>query len=258
MRNDGLIVYGKNPVKELLESSGSGGRINTLYLLKGSKSHGEFRALAKQQGIVVKEVAAEKLNSLSGGERHGGVAAELSALNENEGYASVEEILADSPCPFILMCDEIEDPHNLGALIRTAEAAGADGVIIPKRRGVAVTGAVYAASSGAAAHIKIARVTNLVHTIKDLKSRNIWVYGAESDGSPYTEVDFGGGKGVCLVIGSEGRGLGRLVRENCDFIVSIPMRGRVNSLNASVSGGILLFNIASKITANTANTKGCG
>jgi 23S rRNA (guanosine2251-2'-O)-methyltransferase len=228
-----LIIYGKNAVSEALRS---GRPVNTVYILKGGKNaYREF-------GVVVKEVTSERLNQLSEGNRHSGVAAELSATE----YSGVEEILADSDKPFLLILDEIEDPHNLGALIRTAEAAGVDGVVIPKRRSAAVTGAVYAASAGAVAHVKIARVTNLVDAIKTVKARNVWVYGAEADGTPYSEADFGGSGGVALVIGSEGRGLGRLVRENCDFIVSVPMHGKINSLNASVCGGILMFEIAEK------------
>jgi 23S rRNA (guanosine2251-2'-O)-methyltransferase len=226
MENNSLIIYGKNAVLEAIRSEKA---INTVYVAKGCKGF-------NLPGVVVKEVTAEKLNSLSEGNRHGGVIAELSAVE----YSSVDEILASSPKPFVLILDEIEDPHNLGALIRTAEAAGVDGVIIPKRRSAAVTGAVYAASAGAVAHMKIARVTNLVDTIKTLKSHNIWVYGADMDGIPYSQADFSGG-GTALVIGSEGRGLGRLVRESCDMIVSVPMRGKINSLNVSVCGGILMF-----------------
>jgi len=220
-----LIIYGRNAVTEAIRA---GKTINTVYVQKGGKG---FHAA----GVVVKEVTAQKLDSLSEGNRHGGVVAELSAAE----YSTVSEILAASDKPFILILDEIEDPHNLGALIRTAEAAGVDGVIIPKRRSAAITGAVVAASAGAVLHMKVARVTNLVDTIKVLKKHNVWIYGADMDGTPYTKTDFG--TAAALVIGSEGHGLGKLVRENCDVIVSIPMHGKINSLNASVSGGILLF-----------------
>jgi len=228
-----LIIYGKNAVLEAIKSAKA---INAVYIQKQAKGLGEHISLAKKAGVIVKEVAVEKLDSLSDNNRHGGIAAALAAVE----YCSVEEIVNASETPFVLILDGIEDPHNLGALIRTAEAAGVDGVIIPKRRGAPVTGAVYAASAGAAAHMRIARVTNLVDTIKSLKTHNIWVYGAESDGVPYTGVDFKGG-GVALVIGSEGGGLGRLVRESCDVVVSVPMYGEINSLNASVCGGILMF-----------------
>jgi 23S rRNA (guanosine2251-2'-O)-methyltransferase len=232
---ENLIIYGRNAVLEAIKSDKS---INTVYVLKNGRNR-DF----SQYGVVVKEVTAEKLDSLCEGNRHGGVAAELSAAV----YSTVKEILASSDKPFVLIADEIEDPHNLGALIRSAEAAGVHGVIIPKRRSAAVTGAVYAASAGAVAHMKIARVTNLVDTIRTLKSHNMWVYGADTVGTPYKSVDFSGGGGNALVIGSEGRGLGRLVRENCDLIVSIPMYGKINSLNASVSGGVLMFHIAGSL-----------
>jgi 23S rRNA (guanosine2251-2'-O)-methyltransferase len=241
-----LIIYGKNTVLEAIKSKKE---INAVYVQKNAKGIGEHISLAKKSGLMIKEVAVEKLNSLSEQNRHGGIVAALSAVE----YVSIEEILnvsqsgeAGSPAvahrPYILIVDGIEDPHNLGALIRTAEAAGVHGVIIPKRRNVPITGAVYAASAGAAAHMKISRVTNLVDTIKVLKNNNIWVYGAEADGVPYSDVDFSGA-GAALVIGSEGQGLGRLVRENCDVIVSVPMFGKINSLNASVCGGILMFKI---------------
>jgi 23S rRNA (guanosine2251-2'-O)-methyltransferase len=233
-----LIIYGRNAVSETLKSRETHKKVNALYVQTDAKGLGEYIAAAKKSGVIIKQVTAAKLDELSEGNRHGGVAVALAAAE----YSSVEEILGDSgERAFILICDGIEDPHNLGALIRTAEAAGVTGVIIPKRRSVAVTAAVYTASAGAAAHLKIARVTNLVDTLKTLKSRGIWVYGAESDGTAYTEADFGGSGGLALVIGSEGAGLGRLVRENCDFVLSVPMFGKINSLNASVCGGILMF-----------------
>lgn len=235
-----LIIYGKNAVAEVLNSDKSAD-INALYVRIGANSKGlsELIHLANRRGVVVKEIPANKLDSLCDGNRNGGIAVSLSAVE----YSTVEDILA-AENPFILIADGIEDPHNLGALIRTAEAAGVDGVIITKRRSAQITSAVYSASAGAAAHIKTARVTNLVDTIKTLKSRNVWVYGAEADGVPYHSLKFSKGESMALVIGSEGCGLGRLVRENCDFIVSIPMHGKINSLNASVSGGILLFEMS--------------
>ena len=141
----------------------------------------------------------------------------------------------------IIICDEIEDPHNLGAIIRTAETSGADGVIIPKRRSAGLNATVFKTSAGAASYVPVARVSNLVETINDLKKKNIWVYGAEADGQPFHKADLSGA--VALVIGSEGFGLGRLVRESCDMILSIDMYGKVNSLNASVSGGILMYEV---------------
>ena len=143
--------------------------------------------------------------------------------------------------PFVIIADEIEDPHNLGAILRTAEAAGADGVIIPKRRSASLNATVYKTSAGAASVVKVARVPNLVACIKELKERNIWVYGADMDGNSFDQTDLRGA--VALVIGSEGRGMSRLVKEACDFIVSLPMHGQINSLNASVAAGILMYEV---------------
>ena len=242
--NNNLIIYGKNAVSEILKSD-KPRSVNALYVQKDGRGLGDVISLAKKHGITIKEVTPQKLDQMSEGNRNGGVAVALSAIE----YSSVEEILAESPSPFILITDGIEDPHNLGALIRTAEAAGVDGVIIPKRRCVQITSAVYSASAGAAAHLKIARVTNLVDAIKTLKEHGVWIYGAEADGTPYSQAKLSKGESVALVIGSEGNGLGRLVRENCDFVISIPMYGKINSLNASVSGGILMFEIAAKTKA---------
>lgn len=231
------LIYGRNAVTEALNS---GQEIDTLYVQKGA-SLGKLIPLAKQRGAVIKEVSAEKLNSLCGTEKHGGTAAELTACS----YATVEDILAVSEQkgkpPFIIIADEIADPHNLGAIIRTAEAAGADGVIIPKRRSASLNATVYKTSAGAAAWLKVARVANLVDTIKRLKEENIWVYGMEADGTPYDKAELSGG--VALVVGSEGFGLGRLVRESCDMTLSLPMMGKINSLNASVSAGILMYEV---------------
>lgn len=231
------LIYGRNAVTEALNS---GQEIDTLYVQKGA-SLGKLIPLARQRGAVIKEVSAEKLNSLCGTEKHGGTAAELAACS----YASVEDILAVSEQkgkpPFIIIADEIADPHNLGAIIRTAEAAGADGVIIPKRRSASLNATVYKTSAGAAAWLKVARVANLVDTIKRLKEENIWVYGMEADGTPYDKAELSGG--VALVVGSEGFGLGRLVRESCDMTLSLPMMGKINSLNASVSAGILMYEV---------------
>lgn len=231
------LIYGRNAVTEALNS---GQEIDTLYVQKGT-SLGKLIPLARQRGAVIKEVSAEKLNSLCGTEKHGGTAAELAACS----YATVEDILAVSEQkgkpPFIIIADEIADPHNLGAIIRTAEAAGADGVIIPKRRSASLNATVYKTSAGAAAWLKVARVANLVDTIKRLKEENIWVYGMEADGTPYDKAELSGG--VALVVGSEGFGLGRLVRESCDMTLSLPMMGKINSLNASVSAGILMYEV---------------
>jgi 23S rRNA (guanosine2251-2'-O)-methyltransferase len=230
------IIYGRNAVTEALRA---GKAIDTVFVQKGANGLGKLIALAKENGAVVKDTSADRLDELSGGGKHGGVAAVAAAAE----YATVEEILAVSENkgtpPFIIIADEIQDPHNLGAIIRTAEAAGADGVIIPKRRSAGLTSTVFKTSAGAASWVKVARVSNLAETIKMLKTKGIWVYGAEADGKPFRSADLSGP--AALVIGSEGNGLGRLVRESCDVVLSIDMYGKINSLNASVSAGILMY-----------------
>ena len=232
------IIYGKNAVTEALLS---GAAVDTVYLLMGAGGMGRIVALAKENGAVVKETGEEKLRSLTGGAKHGGVAAVTAAVS----YSTLEEILTVSESkglpPFIIAADGIQDPHNLGAIIRTAEAAGADGVIIPKRRSASVNSTVYKTSAGAASWIKVARVGSLAAALEELKKHNVWVYGAEADGTPFHQARLDGG--VCLVIGSEGQGLSRLVRETCDGILSIDMYGHVNSLNASVSAGVLMYEV---------------
>ena len=229
------IIYGKNAVTEALKAERP---IDTVYLLKNAQGMNQIVALAKKQGIVIKDVSEDKLKALCG-EKHGGTAAVMSAVT----YCTVDDILENAEKkgkpPFIIICDEIQDPHNLGAIIRTAEASGADGVIIPKRRSAAVNSTVFKTSAGAAAWVKIARVSNLVDTIKTLKKHGVWLYGAEADGTPIDKADLSGA--IALVIGSEGFGLGKLVRENCDVVLSLPMFGKVNSLNASVCAGILMY-----------------
>ena len=231
------IIYGKNAVTEALKAEKS---IDTVFIQKNAQGMDKIVALAKKQGIVIKEASDEKLRTMTC-EKHGGVAATLCSIT----YSTVQDILDNAKekgkPPFIIICDEIQDPHNLGALIRTAEAAGAHGMIIPKRRSAGLTSTVYKTSAGAVNWLKVARVSNLVETINDLKKKNIWVYGAEADGQPFHKADLSGA--VALVIGSEGFGLGRLVRESCDMILSIDMYGKVNSLNASVSGGILMYEV---------------
>lgn len=224
-----------------MEAIKSDVQIDVVYLQSGIKSCGDIIESAKEKGFVIKNANAKKLDALTNGGRHGGIAALISEIL----YADLDDLLKVSSLkgklPFLIMADEIEDPHNLGAVIRTAEAVGADGLIVPKRRSAAISGIVQNTSAGAASWLKICRVANLSDTIKTIKKSNIWVYGAEADGEPYHKTDFSGG--VCLVIGSEGKGLGRLVRESCDKIVSIDMHGQINSLNVSVSAGILMYHI---------------
>lgn len=238
---DRETIVGRNAVIEALKA---GREIDTLYVAKGERtgSIGQILSLAKERGIVVKDADARKLDAMSGGASHQGVAAVPCAAS----YATVEEILAAAQergeAPFLVIADEIEDPHNLGALIRTAECAGAHGIVIPKRRSASLTPIVYKTSAGAVSYLPVARVANLAAEIDKLKERGIWVYGADMDGQSWCGTDFSGG--AALVVGSEGKGLGKLVRSKCDVIVSLPMRGKVNSLNASVAGGILMYEIA--------------
>lgn len=235
---DEQIIYGRNAVTEALKS---GKTADTVYIQKNAKGLGGIVALAKETGAVVKDAGEDKLAELSGGEKHGGVVAVMAAAE----YVSVKDLLniakERGEQPFLIIADEIQDPHNLGAIIRTAEAAGAHGVIIPKRRSAGLTATVFKTSAGAANWLKVARVSNLVETIKELKKEGVWVYGAEADGEPFYKANLSGP--IALVIGSEGFGLGRLVRDSCDGILSIDMYGKVNSLNASVSAGILMYEV---------------
>lgn len=237
------LLIGRNPITEALASGRS---IIKIMIAKGTNSGPavEIAAKAKKAGIPVQEVERKKLDFMTGGAVHQGVAA-LCAMKD---YAEVEDILAlaeqrNEP-PFIIILDEIEDPHNLGAIIRSAECAGAHGVIIKKRRSAGLTYTAYKASAGALEYLPVARVTNIADTIDELKEKNIWVYGADMDGEDYCKTNFDGG--VALVIGNEGKGISRLVREKCDVIVSLPLKGRINSLNASVAAGILMYKVAEK------------
>lgn len=237
------LIIGRNAVSEAVNS---GRELDTLLLMRGTQNPALLRlaSMAKEKGAVVKEVDSKKLDYMCGGANHQGVAAFV-AVHE---YSSVDDILAfaeeKGEAPFIVICDEIEDPHNLGAIIRTAECAGVHGIIIPKRRSAALNFTVGKTSAGALEYMRVARVPNLVSTIEDLKQRGVWVYGADMNGESYKKIDFSGA--TALVIGNEGKGLGKLVREKCDVIVSLPMKGNINSLNASVAAGILMYEISSK------------
>lgn len=235
------VIAGRNPVSEAIKS---GRTIDKIMIAKGSKTGAivGILAKAKEKKIPVKEVDSKKLDFLSGGAVHQGIVA-TAAIKE---YQTVDDIfaLAESrgESPFIIVLDEIEDPHNLGAIIRTAECAGAHGVIIPERRSATLNYTVGKASAGAVEYMPVARVTNLVNCIDSLRDRGLWVFGADMNGTDYTECDFKGA--VAIVIGNEGKGLGRLVREHCDAIVSLPVKGHIDSLNASVAAGILMYQIA--------------
>lgn len=240
-RQNTELIIGRNAVSEALRSERA---INTLLVLKGERngSVGRIIAECREKKIVIKEVDKKKLDYLCGQGNHQGIAA-YAAAHE---YAEVEDILAlareRGEDPFIIICDGIEDPHNLGAIIRTAETSGAHGVIIPKRRNASLTWAVGKASAGAVEYVPVARVGNLASTIDELKEKGIWVYSADMDGKSWCETDYSGG--VALVVGSEGNGVSRLIKEKSDFVVSLPMRGKITSLNASVAAGILMYEIS--------------
>lgn len=235
------VIAGRNPVSEAIKS---GRTIDKIMIAKGSKTGAivGILAKAKEKKIPVKEVDSKKLDFLSGGAVHQGIIA-TAAIKE---YQTVDDIFAlavsRGESPFIIVLDEIEDPHNLGAIIRTAECAGAHGVIIPERRSATLNYTVGKASAGAVEYMPVARVTNLVNCIDSLRDRGLWVFGADMNGTDYTECDFKGA--VAIVIGNEGKGLGRLVKEHCDAIVSLPVKGHIDSLNASVAAGILMYQIA--------------
>lgn len=231
------LIIGRNPVREALRS---GQPIDTIYM-NSSSGLGEIRTLAAEAGAVVKTVTEQKLSQLADGGVHQGVVAFCACAS----YVTLDDLLAVSAQkgtkPFLIICDEIEDPHNLGAIIRTAETAGADGIIIPKRRSAMLTPTVYKTSAGAASWLPVARVPNIGAAIDRLKKEGVWVYGTDMNGSLYTQTDFDGA--VALVIGSEGNGMSRLVREKCDFLVKLPMMGKITSLNASVAAGIFMYEV---------------
>lgn len=232
------VIAGRNPVSEAIRS---GRPIDKILVARGEKTGTVVGILAKarEKQIPVKEADRVKLDFLSGSAPHQGIIA-LAAAKE---YSTVEDILAyaaeKGEPPFLVILDELEDPHNLGAIIRTAECAGAHGVIIPKRRSVGLSYTVGKASAGAVEYMRVARVTNIASLLDDLKKQGVWIYGADMNGTDYTQCDMSGA--CALVIGNEGKGMARLVREKCDVIVSLPMKGHINSLNASVAAGILMY-----------------
>ncbi|MEG0440920.1 MAG: 23S rRNA (guanosine(2251)-2'-O)-methyltransferase RlmB [Oscillospiraceae bacterium] len=235
------IIEGRNAVIEALRA---GTNIDKIYIARGETDGtlGHIASKARESGVVVVEADRRKLDGMSRTHAHQGVIA-IAAIRE---YVEVEDILQIAKdrgeAPLIVVCDELSDPHNLGAVIRTAECAGAHGIIIPKRRSAGLTAIVAKTSAGAVAHIAVARVPNLPTVLKDLKGMGMWIYGAEANGTtPLYETDLKGP--TAIVIGSEGSGMGSLVTENCDFKVAIPMRGKLNSLNASAAAAIMLYEV---------------
>ena len=233
------IIEGRNAVAEALRS---GTPIDKLYIARGEtdRTLARIAAQAKKAGVVVVEADRRKLDAMSATGSHQGVIASAAV----RAYASVEDIFRAAgergETPLVVVCDELSDPHNLGAVIRTAECAGAHGVIIPKRRSAGLTAVVAKTSAGAVSYLPVARVANIPALLKELKERGVWVFGAAAEGSvPLYESDLKGP--AAIVIGNEGDGMGRLVRESCDVLVSIPMRGRISSLNASAAAAVLLY-----------------
>ena len=233
------LSHGRNAVIEALRA---GRTIDKIFIAKGDvdKTLGHIASKARSAGIVVTEADRRKLDAMSRTHAHQGVIA-LAAVRE---YVSVDDILADAAAkneaPFLVLCDEISDPHNLGAIIRTAECAGAHGVIIPKRRSAGLTSIVAKTSAGAVSYVPVARVPNIPALLEQLQKEGVWVFGTAAEGtSDLYSADLKGP--AAIVIGSEGDGMTRLAAENCDFLVSIPMKGDLNSLNASASAAILLY-----------------
>ena len=233
------IIEGRNAVIEALRA---GTNIDKIFIMKGEvdSALGHIASTARKQGIVVADADKNKLDKMSRTHAHQGVIA-VASVRE---YVSVEDILQiardKGEQPLIVVCDELSDPHNLGAVIRTAECAGAHGVVIPKRRSAGLTAVVAKTSAGAVSHLPVARVANLPSLLKDLKKEGLWIFGTAADGTTSLyDADLKGP--AVIVIGSEGDGMSRLVSETCDFLVSIPMKGKLNSLNASAAAAILLY-----------------
>ena len=235
------IIFGRNPVSEAIRS---GRAIDSVLVAKGSQSGAITGILAKarEKKIRIKEVDPKKLDFMCAHGVHQGIAA-VAAVCE---YKELDDIFAlakeRGEDPFIIVLDEIEDPHNLGAIIRTAECSGAHGVIIPSRRSASLTFTVGKVSAGAVEYVPVVRVPNIPQLLETLKEKGVWVYGADMNGEDFRKCDLSGS--VALVIGNEGKGIGRLVREKCDVIVSLPMKGKLNSLNASVAAGVLMYAVA--------------
>lgn len=234
------IIYGKNPVIEALQS---GREINKMVFLEGSKDKNMQKIIdmAKAKKIIVQFSERKVMDKLVDGENHQGVVAYVSPYE----YYDLEEVLdiahQKNEPPFLIICDEITDPHNLGSIIRTANAVGAHGVIIPKRRSAAVNQTVVKTSCGAVEYVPVVRVTNITQTIKQLKDAGVWVVGTDMNAPFYSDANLTGS--IAIVIGNEGDGISRLVKESCDFMVSLPMLGVVSSLNASVAGGVVMYEV---------------
>lgn len=238
----GEIIAGKNPVLEALRS---GREINKVWIAEGVKKTGiqELIDLAKEQGVLVQFVPKQKIDKLA--ENHQGIVASVAAYD----YAELDDLFAAAKAknedPFFMILDELEDPHNLGSIMRTADAIGVHGIIIPKRRAVGLTAVVAKASTGAIEHVPVVRVTNLAQTVDELKERGVWIAGTDAEGSQdYRNMD--ATLPLALIIGSEGKGMSRLLKDKCDFLYHLPMIGHVTSLNASVAAALLMYEVYRK------------
>lgn len=240
---NGEMLAGKNPVLEALRS---GREINKVWIAEGVKKSGvnELLDLARERGVLVQFVPKQKVDQLTDA-NHQGIVASVAAYN----YAELDDLFAaakaKSEDPFFLILDELEDPHNLGSIMRTADAIGAHGIIIPKRRAVGLTAVVAKSSTGAIEHVPVVRVTNLAQTVEELKERGVWIAGTDAKGSvDYRKMD--ATLPLAIIIGSEGKGMSRLLKEKCDFLYHLPMVGHVTSLNASVAAALLMYEVYRK------------
>ncbi len=234
-----MLIYGKNPVLEAINSNTT---INKIYIQKNNKELYEIKKLAKDKKVVVIDAEKSKLDKMVDNKNSQGIVASITDFK----YSDIEDIIevakARDEEPFVLVLDKIEDPHNLGAIIRTAECLGVHGIIIQKRNSCQVTDTVEKVAAGACSYMKVARVANITESIKKLKEYGLWVYGLDMEGSTKiydTKLE----GAIALVVGNEGSGISRLVKENCDFMLNIPMTGKINSLNASVSAAISVYEV---------------
>lgn len=232
------FIAGRNPVAEALRS---GRALNKVMVQDGARGVTEIIAAAREKGVAVEFVKSDKLDKLAQGVRHQGVVAYAAPVEFKTLEDALKKAAAKGEAPFLLLLDELQDPQNLGALIRTADAAGVHGILLPKRRSCPLNAVVAKISAGAVEYVPVIQIGNIVQQLKDLKKQGFWVAGADMDGEAYTKANLIGP--LVLVIGAEGKGIGRLVKENCDIIVSLPMQGGVNSLNAAAAGAVLMYEV---------------
>ena len=233
------IVAGRNPVLEALRGERE---VERVFIARGAEgSISQIKAIAKEQGVIIDIVDKERINAMAPGERHQGVVAKVSEYK----YSTMDEVLERAKVsgedPFLILLDEVSDPHNLGAIIRTAECAGAPGVVIPKRRACPLTQTVAKSAAGAIENMPVVQVTNMARTIEELQEQGLWIAALDMDGENYMTAKLDGP--IAIVIGNEGKGIGRLVKEKCDFTLAIPMKGTINSLNASNAAAIMMYAI---------------